>query len=835
MKNILLLLILFTGLVSWGQDYDIYLNSFHSEDQSKTFQKFTYKIPEHVNSVQLNFDPRVVPDAFYVKYGDQEFWSGFVGDIYKKGGGLYKMMSVPENIKNRYYKDIYPSNLYENQKNENSRIVDAFPRNFVGELVWYKQNDGLLEFINTEISQVGGNSINSIFKNGDGNAENITNGIKNTQTPLRDIYDSYGNVLKGETSFTLKKESGEDEITIMVFSPLHGRLFDVLINTCETCQEPTKDISEIEFKDSKILLNGSTYDGLVTERYNQEQLKSVKRVKNGLITSEIIYHEDKNYKSNLSNFKNIEVITSKTEQLGIMDYQIDKLIKEGENQLSQRDHLKENEMGDKFEKYQEKYNEGNLKGKKLELFNAYLKHKNNYEETTKKIKSDKKSRDEFKNSLFKEMKKPFYQLVSKESFNYTNGQKTGVHKEYDKNEKLVLEEELKDGVRNGSYKRYEGDVIVEEGTYSNGLMTGEWIFRHDNGNLKGQGNYVNGDGENVGSSGVPQNGRDGEWILYHENGKKAQSLNYKNSQPEGEFLSYYTSGILKEKKYFVNGLLHGNYEQFYNGNLDLTGFYNMGQREGIWYRYGEVNWDGLILKTKYLETYEKNEVVKNEFECPEINTSLLELPSSLVEYDANDVELINIFKSFSCLLRGDYFLKNENHEKAIYTYKDGLNHYYNPELLKRILPLGDYCFEQGHSGHVLDAYRNYLKRTSDVSRQNKYDKCKGKNAEFMSNYYQKASDIVNDMNDDEIIISSNSSNTIVKGYVYEKKYSNNGRLDMDLKLLCPNNNTTIRRGWYSIKNQGRCQEDKVINCNQCNGNHIFKPCSIQDLSEDDKF
>ena len=212
----------------------------------------------------------------------------------------------------------------------------------------------------------------------------------------------------------------------MVFSPLHGRLFDVLINTCETCQEPEqpkKDISEIEFKDSKILLNGSTYDGLVTERYNQEQLKSVKRVKNGLITSEIIYHEDKNYKSNLSNFKNIEVITSKTEQLGIMDYQIDKLIKEGENQLSQRDHLKENEMGDKFEKYQEKYNEGNLKGKKLELFNAYLKHKNNYEETTKKIKSDKKSRDEFKNSLFKEMKKPFYQLISKESFTYVKWSK----------------------------------------------------------------------------------------------------------------------------------------------------------------------------------------------------------------------------------------------------------------------------------------------------------------------------------------------------------------------------------------------------------------------------
>ena len=63
-------------------------------------------------------------------------------------------------------------------------------------------------------------------------------------------------------------------------------------------------------------------------------------------------------------------------------------------------------------------------------------------------------------------------------------------------------------------------------------------------------------------SDISKNGRDGFWIFHHENGKKAQSLNYKNSQPEGEFLSYYTSGILKEKKYFVNGLLHGNYERF---------------------------------------------------------------------------------------------------------------------------------------------------------------------------------------------------------------------------------------------------------------------------------
>ena len=62
------------------------------------------------------------------------------------------------------------------------------------------------------------------------------------------VKDIYMLILRRNSAFLL---------LLMVFSPLHGRLFDVLINTCETCQEPEqpkKDISEIEFKDSKILL-----------------------------------------------------------------------------------------------------------------------------------------------------------------------------------------------------------------------------------------------------------------------------------------------------------------------------------------------------------------------------------------------------------------------------------------------------------------------------------------------------------------------------------------------------------------------------------------------------
>jgi hypothetical protein len=192
---------------------------------TKAFQR---KWPfEGAGEVTISFNPLVVPDAFYVKYGKQEFWSGFVGDVYKTGDGLYKMMSVPKNQKLRFYKDIFPSNL---TKENDTSIVDGFPRNFAAELVWYKQNDGLLDSINAEINKVGGSSINSIFKKGDNQAEKVTNSIKNTKTKLKNIYDSYGDVLKGETSFTLKKESGEQEnIIIIVFSPLAETLFNMKI------------------------------------------------------------------------------------------------------------------------------------------------------------------------------------------------------------------------------------------------------------------------------------------------------------------------------------------------------------------------------------------------------------------------------------------------------------------------------------------------------------------------------------------------------------------------------------------------------------------------------
>jgi antitoxin component YwqK of YwqJK toxin-antitoxin module len=91
-----------------------------------------------------------------------------------------------------------------------------------------------------------------------------------------------------------------------------------------------------------------------------------------------------------------------------------------------------------------------------------------------------------------------------------------------------VEETYLNGKLNGNYKKYEGDVVIEEGQYANGLMTGEWIFRHSNGNLKAKGKYIKGDGGDKGASGAPINGREGDWKFYSENGDLKSTDSYRN-------------------------------------------------------------------------------------------------------------------------------------------------------------------------------------------------------------------------------------------------------------------------------------------------------------------
>jgi antitoxin component YwqK of YwqJK toxin-antitoxin module len=201
--------------------------------------------------------------------------------------------------------------------------------------------------------------------------------------------------------------------------------------------------------------------------------------------------------------------------------------------------------------------------------------------------------------------------VLRESGQYIEGLKNGEWKNFDYYGKLLEIKNYKSGKIDGPFKKYSGDVLIEEGIYANGLINGEWKFYYSSGKIKGLGKFLNSDGGNIGSTGIPINGREGIWILYHENGKKSQECSYTNGKENGSFISYhengnksqestylngkedglfklfYESGEIKQESTYLDGQFNGQSKTFHeNGNLRTIGVYINGKIDGNykWYR-----------------------------------------------------------------------------------------------------------------------------------------------------------------------------------------------------------------------------------------------------------
>lgn len=194
------------------------------------------------DTLTISFDSLVVPDAFYVKYGDQEFFSGFMGDVWNNE---YKQvaLSADERKKMLYIQPKSMIHYINTTKDDDLSSTTNTPRNFVGELMYYKEKEGLVESINAMIGSLGGKlKVDSIFKNGDTEAKKVTDEIKNINiditknenmgdynTQLGGKYKSYGPIMKKNSSFTITKEQKDFPINIIVFSPLDRTIFNMKV------------------------------------------------------------------------------------------------------------------------------------------------------------------------------------------------------------------------------------------------------------------------------------------------------------------------------------------------------------------------------------------------------------------------------------------------------------------------------------------------------------------------------------------------------------------------------------------------------------------------------
>jgi hypothetical protein len=224
----------------------IYKFSGKNEMETLPFVGRTIKnieFPSDSKEMTIEFDPMVVPDAFYMMYGDQEFFSGFMGDVWNNE---YKQvaLSVDERKKMLYIQPKSMIHYINTTKDDDLSSTTNTPRNFVGELMYYKEKEGLVESINAAIGSVGGKlKVDSIFKQGDTEAKKVTDEIKNINiditkdenmgdynTQLGGKYKSYGPIMKKNTSFTITKEQENIPIIIMVFSPLDRTIFKLQLN-----------------------------------------------------------------------------------------------------------------------------------------------------------------------------------------------------------------------------------------------------------------------------------------------------------------------------------------------------------------------------------------------------------------------------------------------------------------------------------------------------------------------------------------------------------------------------------------------------------------------------
>jgi len=778
--------LLISSSFSYSQDYSKSVTRFRFNSKFDSIQKehvFTYKLPTDGYSFQISLDSKVVPIAMFVKYSDLEVWTGFVGqrsnDAYKQEelsleekkrllkiqspstrsliesqiesslpdpkkisggieGGKYLVkdkngtdlvtfkkvgadlfnfrskLNVPllgnqpsENpifFKEDYIKDIYkelnidPSkqSLIITEGRERDHIdngtcvlvdkpaefyLDYFSemnfqnRNFIGELIFYKENCGLIENINSAIRGVGGKEIISIFQNGDDNAVKATEKIVGGSVFFTDG-SSYGEILSSENSFTFNKKGKLDGITIIVFTPLEESSF--VINL----KQIPEGLNQIFYK-----------SGQLEEEYNIQYGK--------LNGEKITYYEDKNYKIG-QDTKPIKEITtylngSKTgvrkeydlNQNLVLEEDLKDGIKNGKYKkcvngkvIEEGNYVNNGKEGEwttlnSSEKITQNYSKGKLNGaykkydgevlresgqyveglkngewktfnrlgeiKLIENFSAgklngpfnkfnniegqakvvyknpidqfncdesmlnMLKHlmfyvdgiankylyvdfvkegiikiaNDGYTQEEKvlingeidrwvsfsNISNDKRSSDlnyDFGKSQDWSIRfpgKPLPKISNGliEKGQYVDDLKNGEWNYFDNEGKLTLFQNYKLDKLDGAFKKYSGDVVIEEGIYANGLMSGEWKFYYSSGKIKGSGKFLNSDGGNIGSTGIPINGREGIWILYHENGKKSQECSYTNGKVNGSFISYYENG---NKKFQV---------KYLNDNLDFEG------------------------------------------------------------------------------------------------------------------------------------------------------------------------------------------------------------------------------------------------------------------------
>ncbi len=173
-------------------------------------------------------------------------------------------------------------------------------------------------------------------------------------------------------------------------------------------------------------------------------------------------------------------------------------------------------------------------------------------------------------------------VENEEQLKYLNG------KIYDKNGKPftgrmkeINEEYMeiysyKDGELHGLDVIYYNNHVKEIGHWKNGKQNGLFQMFTETGILVDNALFKNGERDGLTEQ------------FYSDNGKLRISVNYKNGVLHGEYKQFYENGNIYAETYYNEGVINGNFKDYYeNGVLRFAGEYKNGLQDGTWKYYTE--------------------------------------------------------------------------------------------------------------------------------------------------------------------------------------------------------------------------------------------------------
>lgn len=614
------------------------------------------------------------------------------------------------------------------------------------------------------------------------------------------------------------------------------------------------NLTTLKSENGKYLIGNNPYNGLVYELYASGFLKTESEIKNGVNNGLVKKYTD-NTKS-ISTYQDSIKLKQYDDTLSYLSKRLFQLYKDSANYSVKIKRIFDEEIktSEKLDEWKQKYDDGKLRGNKLEIYTELRNASFGLDASMTDLKLVRSNNLYFQRERKTEKNKPVYSNILSETYTYVDGNQLGIHITYKKGGEKDVEETLDNGKKNGPYKRYSGskiveegnyvnnekegvwttlnssekitqnyskgklngayekydgavlresgqyveglkngewknfdyygkllelknyksdkldgafkkysgDVVIEEGTYSNGLMNGSWKFYYNSSKIKASGKFLNSDGGNIGSTGIPINGREGIWVLYHENGNKSQESTYGNGAINGKSSTYFENGNLNTLGEFVNNNREGSYTWYFaNGNLDAMCEFKNGKENGSYKSYYESG------KIKQESTY-----LDGQYNG-----------QSKTFHENGNLKTLGIY--INGKIEGDYkWYREDGTLETLEEFKNG-----------KALSRTDY----DRSGNKIEKEDSY---SSNNTRSN-----------------------------------SSYTKIMCNGRVVDRRYIDNAkRLEINLTVICPYCHDHIKYQWVTFTNgrKGDCDE-REFECRDCGKICILKPCLIKALDVDDEF